>query len=117
MSDLGFRLFFNRKKQWVDVCIHDVHPNTFERHGGGRWGYFEYSEPLPKFGKFGELHLVETRIRVDLIAHELPHVTIRWFSSRGLDIFKHEERFCVMIDELTRNFWKEYKKVGGKLTH
>lgn len=119
----NFRMYFNRRRQWVDVYLHDVHPSTFQRRDGGRWAYLTYDHPYRRKGKFGELHFVASRwrrLRLDTVAHELQHLTIRLFISRNgiLDNAMSadtEERICTLNDELTRAFWREYVKSGGKI--
>jgi|GEM_PF-2272929 len=107
----SFRVFFRRKKQFYDVHLWNVHPTTFSNWRGGRWGYFIATWENPKRDKFGEIHLVESRIRVDTVSHELDHLRLEWlFANRvGLGI-RNEEWFCKFGDELIRNFYREYGK-------
>ena len=48
---MTFRVYFNRRRQFVEVFFYDVHPNTFERWGGGQslprytWSPFEHIRP------------------------------------------------------------------------
>lgn len=114
-----FRISFSRNKrnrknniQWVDVKIWDVHPTTFSNWDGGRWGYFEYADDLnPREGLLGELHLVKSGIREDTIAHELFHVMCKWmFANWEILTPKNEESYAEFLDELTRKFWKGYRK-------
>ena len=99
--------------QWVDVFIWDVHPTTFANWGGGRWAYFDLSAiEHPRKGKFGELHLVESGIREDTIAHEIPHIVLKWYFMKWVIITpNNEEKFCQRIDELVRKFYRGYKKL------
>ena len=119
----NFRVFFNRRKQFFEVYLHDVHPNTFKRKGGGRWGYFVKTWEHPRRGRFGEIHLVKNRIRPDIVAHELDHLRCEWMFSKWIIVTpKNEEWFCTFGDSLTRNFWREYVKYqqnhkGDKTTH
>ncbi len=109
-----FRIYFNRRKQWLEVYIHDVTPETFQRRGGGRWGYFDRAWDNRRKGKFGELHLVKRQIREDLIPHELLHVVFEWYFCKNIKITRrNEERICEFQDELVRKFYKEYRKVEG----
>lgn len=107
----SFRVFFRRKRQFFDVYLHDTSPTTFHRRGGGRWGYFAATWEASKSGMFGEIHLVDSRIRVDTVLHELDHLRCEWmFANRiGLGI-RNEEWFCKFGDELIRNFYREYNK-------
>lgn len=108
----SFRIKFNRGKQWVDVTLWDVHPNTFQNWGGGRWAYFEKGYEHPREGKFGELHAVESGIREDTVAHEIPHIVWEWFVANNIQfIRRNEEKFCRMTDELVRKFYREYRKL------
>ena len=108
-----FRVYFNRRKQLIDVILHDVHPNTFERRGGGRWGYYdEASGRNLKKGLFGEMHLVKSRVRSDTVAHELFHLLCDYIRSREVYLSNmNEEYYALKFDEFTRNFWREYKKL------
>ena len=111
----SFRVFFNRKRQFFDVYLHDVSPNTFNRKGGGRWGYFVATWEHPRRGKFGEIHLVKSRVRPDTVSHELDHLRCEWMFKRWIILTpKNEEQWCKFGDELTRNFWREYGKYNKK---
>jgi hypothetical protein len=106
-----FRVFFNRNRQFFEVYLHDVHPNTFERRGGGRWGYFLCGDDPPRFGKFGEIHLVKSRVRPDTVSHELDHLRMKWLFQRWIIVTpRNEEKFCTFGDELTRKFWREHER-------
>lgn len=111
-----FTIYFRKKRQWADIFLWDVHPNTFANWKAGRWGYWIATWSNPKSGKFGEIHLVESRVREDLISHELDHLRLEWlFANRvGLGV-KNEEWYCSFGDELTRKFWREYKKYKRRL--
>lgn len=114
-----FTIYFNKHKQWILVHLWDVNPGTFANWGGGRWGYFQPSWQNPKQGLFGEVHLVKSRVRPDLVVHELDHVRIEWwFRANKRDVTgRNEERFVSFLDELVRKFYREYSKIikkGGK---
>jgi hypothetical protein len=110
-----FLIYFNKKKQWLKVTLWDVHPNTFDRWKAGRWGYFIAKWDNPRIGFFGELHLVKSRVREDLVAHELFHALVEWMWANREPISNHnEERYATMFDEMTRGFYKEYKKINKK---
>ena len=113
VSSFGFRFYFNRRKQWCDVVIHDVSVDTFVRHNGTRWGYYQAeSERHNRRGKFGEIHIVLGRVTADLVAHELFHLFADWLRCKDMQITpKNEERLAWLFDEVTRNFWREYRKV------
>lgn len=105
-----FRVWFNRRKQWIDVYLDDVHPTTFDRRGGGRWGYYVPAvDRNMRLGHLGDVHLVASRVRVDVVAHENMHVVV---DRLGAITSRNEERAARLMDELTRNFWREYKKSG-----
>lgn len=107
----SFKAFFNKKRQFYEVYLWSVHPNTFDNWKGGRWGYFVYLAENPRLGKFGEIHLVESRVRVDSVSHELDHLRCAWIFKNGITLStRNEEWFCKFGDELTRNFWREYDK-------
>lgn len=110
---INFNIFFNRRKQWIEVYLHDVTPYKFERSGGGRWGYYDsYVERSIRSGKFGEIHLVSNRVRHDSVAHELGHALFDIVLSKGGSFSRQsEERIAILLDELTRGFWREYEKL------
>ena len=107
-------IHFNRRRQWITVTLHDVSPQTFVRRNGTRWGYYQ-AETFrhDRRGKFGEVHLVASRVTPDLVAHELMHVLLDWIHCRDIDTRRNEERLACLLDEMTRNFWREYGKVTG----
>jgi hypothetical protein len=108
----SFRLFWNRRKQWVDVYLHDVHPNTFAGWDAGRWAYYQPNDERGRCGKFGELHFVRIRVRADVVAHELIHLLADWLRSKGREInVYNEERIAMLFDGWTRSFWREWNKV------
>lgn len=107
-----FRVYFNRRKQWYDVVLHDVNPTTFQNRGGGRWGYYENNPDRDnRKGLFGTVHLVKSRVREDLVAHELFHLLCDWMRSRSMQLLpSNEERFAELMDSLVRGFYREYNK-------
>lgn len=112
-----FKVYFNRKRQFFEVYLHSVHPNTFANWGGGRWGYWNNeTRSNERLGKFGELHFVKSRVRHDAIAHELFHVLVDWMWSRGETITrKNEERYATFLDEITRRFIRELRKIEPRV--
>jgi len=108
-----FLIYFNKKRQWIDVTVWDVHPETFNNWGGGRWAYFEPTRESPRNGLFGELHFVKSGIREDTVVHEMFHVLceIIW-SGRDAITKNNEEKYATILDELVRKFWRYYKKKG-----
>jgi hypothetical protein len=113
--DRSFRVFFRRKQQFYDVYLHNTTPTTFNRRGGGRWGYFVPRWENPKVGLFGEIHLVQSRVRYDSVQHELDHLRCAWIFGNRVNLStRNEEWFCRFGDELIRNFYREYKKIGEK---
>lgn len=115
MGDLenpDFKIFFNKNRQWINVYLENVHPKTFANRGGGHWGFFQATWENPRYGLFGELHFVKSRIREDVVSHELLHVLIEWMWSNGFTITRqNEERMCEFMDELVRKFYREYNKI------
>lgn len=107
-----FQVFLNRKKQWVNVYLWDVHPNTFEKWQGGRWGYFIAKWDDPKKGWFGDVHFVKSRVRNDVVTHEFAHVWIEWILSNriGLSV-SNEERLVSMLDNMVGQFDRKMRKV------
>lgn len=113
-----FRFWFNRRRNWVDVYLHEVTPETFMRRGGGRWGYYVDASERGRVGKFGELHLVRGRVREDVVAHEVFHLFADWIRFRKVELNKDneyhektEEKLALTFDEFIRSFWREYKKL------
>ncbi len=111
----SFRVFFNRKNQWFNVFLHDVSPNTFQRRKSGRWGYWLATWSNPRRGLFGEIHLVRSRVRPDVVVHELDHLRCEWLFARNMAITpKNEEWWCTFGDELVRKFYREYERYCEK---
>jgi hypothetical protein len=109
--DEAFKLYFNRRRQYVSVYFHEVSPQTFHRRGGGRWAYYIPAQVQARHGKFGELHFVSGRVRHDVVAHELFHLLMDRMRVRNMTVSdRTEERLALMMDELTRAFWREYGK-------
>lgn len=114
--DHDFAFSFNHHRQFVEVYLWDVHPNTFAKWRGGRWGYWHPIRDHDRKGKFGELHFVKGRLRMDTIVHELDHIRTDWMWCRGFTITRiNEERMAKFIDELTRRFLRELRKKEPKL--
>lgn len=113
-----FRVYFRRRRQYFDVFLWDVHPNTFASWDAGRWAYVDFTgKEHPRKGKFADLHLVKSRLRHDVIRHELDHIRINWmFNGDGSGERQaiitpfNEEWFCEFGDELENKFWREYAK-------
>lgn len=113
-----FRVFFNRNKQYFDVFLWDVHPNTFARWDAGRWAYVDFeTQEHHRKGRFADLHIVKRRFRPDSIRHEIDHLVINWMY--GADKTRdrqavinpyNEEWFCEFGDKLSRKIWKEYER-------
>jgi hypothetical protein len=113
--DRSFRVFFRRKRQFFDVYLHNTTPATFNRRGGGHWGYFVPRWTNPKVGLFGEIHLVQSRVRHDSVLHELDHLRCAWlFGNRVSLSTRNEEWFCRFGDEIIRNFYREFENTGEK---
>lgn len=109
---MDFRIYFNKKRQYLDVYLWDVHPTTFSNWNKTRWGYFEAKWDNPKQGLFGEVHFVKSRIREDLVSHELLHAWIEWIWANRTAITSRNEEFLVSLhDEMIRKFWREYRKL------
>ena len=110
----AFRVTFNRRQQWVSVHLWDVHPNTFASWDAGRWAYYQAEQERGRCGKFGEIHFVKSRVRPDVVSHELIHLLCDIMRSRGMSwTDRSEERIATMYDELVRSFWKSYGKVSS----
>lgn len=106
-----FLIYFNKKRQWIVVKLWDVHPNTFASWKAGRWGYFIPTYENPKKGFFGEVHLVKSRIREDLIVHEMFHAMVEWMWANGETITRrNEERYTEFLDQLVGRFYRQFHK-------
>lgn len=112
---MEFRVIFNNGRQWLEVTVHEVSPATFERRNGTPWGYYQAAAGRrSRAGKFGEIHLVASRVQADVAAHELFHALADWMGAKGMQITpKNEERLATLFDELTRNFWRAYWRTHG----
>ena len=109
---MNFRVYFNNRRQWLEVVLHDVSPSTFKRWSGTPWGYYQAAaERKDRSGKFGEIHLVRERVRHDLAAHELFHVLADWLGCKNMQITsQNEERLAGLFDEMIRNFWRAFER-------
>jgi len=111
-----FKVHFNRRRQYFEVYLHNVHPRTFKRRGGGVWAYWDNVRDSPRRGKFGEVHFVRSRLRFDTIVHELDHIRTDWMWSRGETITrKNEERYATFLDEIVRRFIRELRRIDPKV--
>lgn len=107
-----FLVYFNKRKQFLKIVLWDVHPNTFANWKAGRWGYFIAKWESPRIGFFGEIHLVKSRVREDVVAHELFHALMEWmWANRDAITSRNEERYATLMDELTRNFYKGFNRI------
>jgi hypothetical protein len=107
-----FKVFFNKKRQFLEVELWDVHPTTFYRWKAGRWGYFEATWDNPKSGKFGELHFVLGNLRFDTVSHEVFHVIVEYLHANRDNITtKNEEKYADLTDELNRKIVREVRKL------
>lgn len=110
-----FLVYFNGKKQWLKVTLFDVHPTTFARWKYGSWGYFDSKWDNPRIGFFGDVYLVKSRVREDLVVHEMFHVVCEYlWANRDNITTRNEERYAALLDELVRNFYREYRKLRIK---
>ena len=112
MAEETFTVHFNKRKSFFIVHLHDVHPDTFARKKGGRWGYFLQADGAGSVGYFGDVHFVASRLRQSLISHELEHLRAAWYwEVLGETLTrKNEERFIAFLDVLTDNFYRAYEK-------
>ncbi len=111
MNFSTFRVYFRRRKQFFNVYLYNTTAKTFQRYGGGRWGYFVPRWEHSKRGWFGDIHIIESRVRVDVVQHELDHLRLEWIFANEINLSTYnEEWFCKFGDELIRNFYKAYEK-------
>lgn len=113
---MNFKVFFNKKRQWLDVTLWEVHPTTFARWKNGRWAYFQTTWENPKSGQFGELHFVYSRIRFDTVSHEVFHVVAEYlYANRDNITTRNEEKYATLTDELNRKIVREIRKINPKI--
>ena len=114
--ELSFIFRFNNNRQWIKVFLWDIHPNTFENWGGGRWGYFQATYDNPRSGEFGELHFVKSRLRFDVVYHEIRHICVEWFWANGETVTrKNEERLISFEDKIAHKFRKALAKAEPEI--
>lgn len=110
---MSFRLYFNKRRQFVLVQLHDVNPETFKSKNSTRWGYYQANKNRTKAGLFGEIHLVKSRVREDLVAHELIHLLGDVLRSKDRRFSEYNEEYIAeLFDNWTRQFFREYKKLS-----
>lgn len=114
MTRKSFRLYFNKRKQWVDVYISDnsrkfmLSQKCYAYYQGAR-------ERKSRRGLFGELHF--SRVGSGLVAHELLHLQFDWMRARKTNVtMDNEEKLVSMYGELVRNFWRLYYSWKEKTT-
>lgn len=113
----NFRIRFNKNKQWAEVYLWDVHPATFYSWDAGRWGYWLPTWTSPVRDKFGELHFVRGRLRVDTIYHELEHMRQEWiWANRLAWSGKTEEPFIEMLDSLAWQFLRRLRRIEPRVS-
>lgn len=114
MAKKSFRVYFNRRKQWVDVFIADSSRKFLLREKC--YAYYQPSVPRKaRRGKFGEVHF--SRMGAGLVAHELLHLLIDWLRARRVKITTdNEEGIVLMFGEMVRNFWRRYYEWEKKTT-
>lgn len=102
-----FSFKFDRNRQIINVYLWDVHPNTFKSWKMGRWGCFDSRDNI-----LGDLHFVKSRVREDLVVHELFHALTEWMWRTGITVTrKNEEKIAETLDEMVRKFYRQYKKL------
>lgn len=109
-----FKIYFNRRKQWIKVFLWDVHPSTFANWNQTRWGYFLATWQNPKSGEFGEVHFVKSKLpnHEDTVAHEMFHAVCEWmWANRTALTSNNEERMAMLLDRLVGSFYREYRKL------
>ena len=110
--EYDFTIRFNKGRQFVEVYLWAVHPDTFAKWKGGRWGYWTPIRTSDRKEKFGELHFVRSRLRFDTIVHEIDHFRTDYMWCRGDTITrKNEEKYATFLDEITRKFLRELRKI------
>lgn len=95
----------------------DVHiwrnPREFYSKFGDCIGIYIYDpeKRKPRVGKFGEIHLVSSRIDDELVSHELLHFLIDLVRTRNGKITnRNEEKIVSEYGEMVKQFWKKYNK-------
>ena len=111
-----FKFLFNKKRQFCEVYLWDIHPNTFSNWNAGRWAYFEATYDSPRSGRFGELHFVKNRLRYDVVNHELFHLFAEWVWAGGDTVTRrNEEKYATFFDEISRRFIQELRKFDKRI--
>lgn len=104
-----FRVSFNHGRQYFVVYLEDVSQYVFHKRGGGRWGYWwNEGQEGRRHGKFGEMHLVASKVTTDMVSHEIFHLVSEWLNWKLT--WNTEETGARITDEVTRHFWREYRK-------
>lgn len=109
----AFRVKFNESKQWVDVYIADSPAKFIDRNDCHAY-YMPADGRKAYTGLFGVIHLSkmdDTPEGVELMTHELDHLMADWMRSRRMTLnVRNEERIATMKGELSRIFWRKWKK-------
>lgn len=107
-----FKVYFNKRKRWIDVYVEDVSQKTFNANGGGRWGYFLSTWNKRTDGSFGEIHFVKSALRLDTVVHEVFHAVIEcaWMNGEVVTR-KNEEAYACLQHELFGKIEKGLKRM------
>jgi len=107
-----FRVYFDKKRRWIDVYVEDVSQKTFQARGGGRWGYFLANWEKKRDVDFGEIHFVKSALRLDTVVHEVFHAVIEYAWLNGEAITrKNEETYACLQHELFGKIEKKLKRM------
>lgn len=107
-----FKVAFNKGRQWINIYLESVSPKTFEKKGGGRWGYFLATWKNPNSGEFGEIHFVKSNISLVTVSHEVFHAVAEhaWISGESINR-RNEEFYACMTDEIFGKIEKGLKRI------
>lgn len=109
----AFRVYFNERKQWVDVYVADS-PAKFINKNDCHAYYLPNTERKAYRGLFGFIHLSmmdDSPSGVELMAHEIEHLMADWRKSRRIiPSDRNEERLATLRGQIERAFWSRWKK-------
>jgi len=114
MNKPAFRVFFNERKQWVDVFIADS-PARFKRRNDCHAYYLGAQCRKQRRGLFGFIHLSQmddTPLSIELMAHEIQHMIFDWWLCRKGNYLtaQNEEFIATITGQFSRAFWAKWKR-------
>ena len=103
---------FNNRRQFVEVYIWQSPRKFYNRFGDCIGIYWGDAQRMPRRGKFGEIHLIQSRIDHELVPHEFLHFFIDLIRTRNGTITKrNEEKLVSEYGLMVKDFWKKYSRL------